>query len=88
MVSASSRTSAMHLIGHGVDGDLEALADAHPGEMGLAEALEGPGDGLALWVEQFGLRHDLDDDSGHQELQGVRADDWHQSIAATPRGLF
>jgi hypothetical protein len=51
-----------------VDGDLEALADAHARDGGLAEAVEGSGDGLALRVEKFGLGHDLDDDYGHNSL--------------------
>ncbi len=54
------------LVGRPVDGELEALADAHAGEAALAEARECAGHGLALGVEQFGLGHDVDDDDGHE----------------------
>ena len=55
-----------HRIRHlAVDGELEALADAHGAELGLAGSGEGPRHGLAGRVEQLGLRHDLDDDGGH-----------------------
>ncbi|GGP80797.1 hypothetical protein GCM10010185_63380 [Saccharothrix coeruleofusca] len=49
-----------------------ALADA--GDTGKAEAGQRVGHRLSLRVEDLGLRHDVDDDSGHDRLlQGRRA---------------
>ena len=57
------------LLGHvALDAQLEALALAHRGELLEAQAWEGAGHGLALRVEEFGLRHDVDDDSSHSDL--------------------
>jgi hypothetical protein len=58
-----ARTSSVDLA---LDGELEALADAHGREVLDAEPRERTRHGLALRVEQFGFGHDVDDDGGHE----------------------
>ena len=72
-VRAASRP-ARGRVGHlALDLELEPLALAGAGELGEAEPGQGAGDGLALRVEDLGLRHDVDDDASHRGLQGESA---------------
>ena len=50
---------------------LEALALADVEDTVEAQARQGAEHGLALRVEDLGLGHDVDDDSGHERLLGA-----------------
>ena len=64
--SAISCTSAQPLVGElAVDLELEALALADVADPGEAEPGQRAVHGLALRVEDLGLEHDVDDDTGH-----------------------
>ncbi len=65
-VSAIFSTSASTVVGDlAVDLELEALALADVGHTLEAQAGQGAEHGLALGVEDLGLGHDVDDDTGH-----------------------
>ena len=64
--SAASRGGGEVLVGHlAVDGEDEALALPHVGELLEAEPGKGPADGLTLGVEDLWLQHDVNDDVAH-----------------------
>ena len=65
-VSAICRDRVEHLVGDlALDLELEPLALAYVAHAGEAEPRQRPVDRLALRVEDLGLGHDVDDDTGH-----------------------
>ena len=55
-----------------VDGQHEALALPHVGELVDPEPGQRPPDRLALGVEDLGLEHDVDDDASHRVSPGAK----------------
>ena len=68
------------LIGRAADFDLEPLALPHAEHAGVAEAMRGFRDGVPLRIVNFGLEHDVNNDTGHVSSQGRRGTYAHMHL--------